>query len=107
MDCANAGGIDFAKEPLPRGAVFDGKRLVVESFITGGANAAAHFAGSGVGERDGDELAEIDRWRAVRAGGIEVGEKSRSQDVRFATAGPRGKRNGYVATFDRKRLFRG
>src|SRR4051812_19858911 len=99
MDCANAGRVDFAKEALPRGSVFGGKGLVIESFVTGSANAAPHFAGSGVGERDGDELAEIDRWRAVRAGGIEVGKESRSQDMRFATAGPRGKRDGYVATF--------
>ena len=81
---------------------------VLQSLVAGVADAGPHFAGGRVGERDGDELAEPGRIDVgVASGRIEMREKARREDVRFAAAGAGGQRDRDVASVARSELFVG
>jgi hypothetical protein len=76
MDGADTGGVDFAQEALPGGAIVTRKCCIVELLVARSADATTHFACGGIGESDRDELAKCDWGPAIRAGWIEVGEKA-------------------------------
>ncbi len=78
----------------------------VEPIVAGGADAGSHFAGGGVGERDGDELAEPGGI-AVLAGAVEVGDEALGEDESFAAARTGGEGDRSVAAIDGRVLFGG
>ena len=104
VDRADAGGVDFAEMAEPAFLRF-GRVGLLQFVEAGAADAGPHFAGGGVGEGDGDELAEAGVLGVGVFGCVEVREEAFGEDECFAATGAGGEGHRVLAAVEGGALF--